>query len=171
MPHCPTYRPLVSLLLAALVLVACSSGQSAPNQHNEALQSDSMVLREDRLGPLALSDGKEINQSVLKNTFPNHTVKQKTGTQDGPSYTYYRLGQDGTPVADFRMKTNGSGLERVSVHDSTLSDVYGIHVGTTYAAIKNERPDVKHETGYSIGRAREGNRTPGFSRVVHGPSR
>jgi len=106
------------------------------------------TLTEDSFGLLPLPSADSITTTRLGIMFSDYTVKQKTGQQDGPDFTYYRIETDSVHLANVRMAQDEKTIQRVIVHSPAVSDTYGVEIGMSYAEIKENRPDVGHSTNH-----------------------
>jgi hypothetical protein len=104
------------------------------------------VLKEESLGRMKLKKGMPINEVIFKEAFSKSMISKTIGTQDGPNFFVYEIGEEiiiNTPDTE----RNELAYLRIP-RTSLVKDEYGIRVGTEYAMIENQRSHMKIATDY-----------------------
>ena len=120
---------LFSILIVVLILFSC-----APK----------LVLKEASLGNMKLKKGMPINEFILKDAFSKSKISKDTGTQDGPNYYLYKIGEE-IIISTPNTEQNQLAYLKIPIA-SNVKDEYWIGIGTEYSMIENQRPEMKIAT-------------------------
>lgn len=111
--------------------------------------SDELTVHENRIGTLQMSYGMSINEEILEESFPSYQVEKIEWKQEGFDTIGYTIKSGDLTLLAFKAAAeNHKLLEEVLV--SSLSDSYGISIGSKYSDIKAARPDLIYETDYHL---------------------
>ena len=108
-----------------------------------------LLLSNNALGPLKLSQDMRLDLAELKRLFPAYSVKSGIGEQDGPDYRYYEVSDSSDVV--FHIKAQDDDPKKIDilyVQSPLVTDKYGLKIGMTYEDIKRLRPALTHKTDY-----------------------
>ncbi|CAL2107607.1 conserved hypothetical protein [Tenacibaculum sp. 190524A02b] len=137
---------ILILILSFIVITSCKTdkkAEKAPSKKIEpstSISTNELVLKENSFGKLNLKKGMTIEESVIKKAFNNLKVSKSIGTQDGPDYYIYKIGDK---IALTTVSTQSNVLSEVLIDkESKLSDQYGVKIGMPYKDVKNKRSNM-----------------------------
>lgn len=113
------------------------------------IYSESLMLTENSLGSLELSENTVVSISFLKEKFPELNISHEIASGDSPDFHYYEAKHKNGEVlfsirsyindGDYTLKS--SKIDSLVIHSNKIKDQYGISIGNSYADVKKARPD------------------------------
>ena len=107
-----------------------------------------LVLTENSLGPLKLSEQSTISAKSLKELFPKYDIEYFIGQGDSPDFHYFQVQEKSgetlfsitTYIKNESQRTNADvKIELLVIHSSSIKDQYGIRIGMTYSEVSKLR--------------------------------
>jgi len=100
----------------------------------EELKKQELILGENDFGQLTLVKDRELNLDTLATCFPDYSVIQEVGHQDGPNYTLYQISKEERIIASVKMNNHDDKVvEKIQVTDTTIYDEFGFAVGDKFS--------------------------------------
>ncbi len=121
-----------------IITVAPLSGK------NNCPAGDELVLKENALGGFSLQREMPINKMSLQQQFINREVVKTEAQQDGPDFYTFTVADE---VVFMTSDTSEEKLYRIRIPGtSTVTDIYGVGIGTSVRILRAHRPDLKIST-------------------------
>ncbi|WP_299797167.1 hypothetical protein [uncultured Maribacter sp.] len=141
------------------ILTSCSEQKSDKNKSIESKKEEpistdisketvkqqnyrQIKLKENSIDSFALPFPEENMLLPLRNYYKPYWVEANIGQQDGPDFMYIDILKYDTPLVYFNFDSeNELILNSIIVHESTVTDQYGLNVGSTIEKLKENRGD------------------------------
>jgi len=154
-------KKLIYIVIILGVLTSCFDKKTVENKliDSEKIQSDSLIskqivskqknysqikLQENSIDSFPLPFPEKDMHIPLENYYKLYRVKSDIGQQDGPDFRYIEILRLDTPIVYFNFDSeNELIINRIIVHDSIITDQYGLSVGNTFEKIKQNREKGK----------------------------
>ncbi|MBL4706752.1 MAG: DUF1131 family protein [Flavobacteriales bacterium] len=110
----------------------------------EELKKEELILGENDFGELTLIKDRELTLDSLTRSFPNYTIRQEVGHQDGPDYVLYEISKDERLIASVKMMDNNKSIiDKIQIEDKGIVDEFGFTTGTSFKKLIKKRPGLE----------------------------
>lgn len=142
-------------LLLMLFLSACATDSNRENTNvsNNQITKQTVAnitvdfkLTETHLGKLPLTKNIPLVDTTLQYYFAAYQLKQGVNEQAIFSNFFYQLTLANKPMATINLQAgNLDKVQSVFILNDTISDVYGVKLGNTFAELKQKRPNLQYQ--------------------------
>jgi hypothetical protein len=110
----------------------------------EELKKKELILGENDFGNLTLVKDRELSLDTLTTFFPDYSVIQEVGHQNGPDYTLFQISKGKRIIASVKMNSRDQKvIDEIQISDTTVLDEFGFSVGDKFSDLLATRAGLE----------------------------